>query len=167
MGRSSNTPPGIGIGEIWQSERTVEICRAASEEELEAGTDYNTEVSSEHSIRAARGSASLGEMELLRWLEVSKASLEVPWREPWQLGSHRALLWASEGVRGLVQCWYLLRGAAPKNIFFLSCFIWLFCHFSSVFFLSPAVVALLPSHFQDCTLGRRAVRYIQTAQNKA
>ena len=42
---------------------------------------YNMEASFEHSTRAARGSASPGKMEVLRGLEVSKASLAAPWRE--------------------------------------------------------------------------------------
>jgi len=47
--------PGVGIGEVWLSERTVEICRAASEAELEIGVGCT--------IRRRALSTALGQLE--------------------------------------------------------------------------------------------------------
>lgn len=113
---------------------------------------YNIEVSSEHSTRAARASALPGKVEVLRGLELSKDSLTVPWLPRCSAMSSRR----SDGFSSELDLCF-----APKSIYFLSCFTWLICSFPSVCLLNPAVVALLPSHFQDCMLGRRAIRYIQ------
>lgn len=49
MGRGSNTLPGVGTGEVFQSERTVEIMQSRIRRRIrDRHKLYNMEVNSEH-----------------------------------------------------------------------------------------------------------------------
>lgn len=73
VGRGSITLPGVGFGEVSHSEDSGNMQSSFQRGIKGKLSLYNMEVSSEHSTRAAGGSACPGKIELLRGLKVSKA----------------------------------------------------------------------------------------------